>query len=45
MPRWKAVYISVNKAACTSLKWLVADLQGEDSARFHASMSREVGRP
>ena len=29
MPHWKAMYVSVNKAACTSLKWLVADLQGE----------------
>jgi hypothetical protein len=44
MPRWKAVYVSVNKAACTSLKWLVADLQGEDRERFHRSLSREVSR-
>ena len=44
MPRWKAVYVSVNKAACTSLKWLVADLQGEDRERFYHSLSREVGR-
>ena len=44
MPRWKAVYVSVNKAACTSLKWLVAELQGENPERFHRSMSREVSR-
>src|SRR5215218_8346752 len=44
MPRWKAVYVSVNKAACTSLKWLVADLQGERPEQFHGSLSREVGR-
>jgi Sulfotransferase family len=44
MPRWKAMYVSVNKAACTSLKWLVADLQGEDRERFHRSLSREVSR-
>jgi hypothetical protein len=44
MRRWKAVYVSVNKAACTSLKWLVADLQGERPERFHTSLSREVGR-
>jgi hypothetical protein len=44
MRRHKAVYVSVNKAACTSLKWLVAGLQGEDPARFHRSLSREVGR-
>src|SRR5215213_10186626 len=38
------VYVSVPKAACTSLKWLVAELQGEDPERFHRSLSREVGR-
>jgi hypothetical protein len=42
MTRWRALYVSVNKAACTSLKWLVAELQGEDRARFHRSLSREV---
>lgn len=44
MRRWKAVYVSVNKAACSSLKWLVADLQGESRERFHRSLSREVSR-
>jgi Sulfotransferase family len=44
MPRWKAVYVSVNKAACTSLKWLVADIQEESRERFHRSLSREVSR-
>src|SRR3954469_25709398 len=44
MRRHKAVYVSVNKAACTSLKWLVAGLQGEDPERFHRSISREVAR-
>jgi hypothetical protein len=44
MRRWQAVYVSVNKAACTSLKWLVADLQGESPERFHTSLSREVSR-
>jgi hypothetical protein len=44
MARWQAVYVSVNKAACTSLKWLVADLQGESRERFHRSLSREVSR-
>ena len=42
MRRWQAMYVSVNKAACTSLKWLVAELQGEDPAHFHRSLSREV---
>jgi hypothetical protein len=44
MPRFKAVYVSVPKAACTSLKWLVADLQGEKAERFERSLSREVTR-
>jgi hypothetical protein len=44
MRRWKAVYVSVPKAACTSLKWLVADLQGESEAHFARSLSREVSR-
>lgn len=44
MPRWRAVYVSVNKAACTALKWLVADIQGESRERFHRSLSREVSR-
>src|SRR3954470_9303180 len=44
MPAYKAVYVSVPKAACTSLKWLVAGIQGEDAERFHRSLSREVAR-
>jgi Sulfotransferase family len=44
MRRWQAMYVSVNKAACTSLKWLVAELQEENPERFHRSMSREVTR-
>ena len=44
MPRWQAMYVSVNKAACTSLKWLVAELQDENPERFHRSVSREVTR-
>ena len=38
------MYVSVNKAACTAIKWLVAELQEEDPARFHRSLSREVTR-
>src|SRR5215217_3818345 len=44
LPRFKTVYVSVPKAACTSLKWLIAELQGEDPERFHRSLSREVAR-
>ena len=38
------MYVSVNKAACTSLKWLVADVQEEDRERFHGSLSSELSR-
>jgi len=44
MRRWHAMYISVNKAACTSLKWLVADLQNERPEKFAKSLSRELTR-
>jgi hypothetical protein len=44
LPRWKVVYVSVPKAACTSLKWLIADLQDENPRRFYAALTREVGR-
>jgi hypothetical protein len=44
LPRHKVVYVSVPKAACTSMKWLVAELQDEAPARFHRVISREVGR-
>ncbi len=44
LQRWKVVYVSVPKAACTSLKWLIAELQGEDPHRFHTALTQEVGR-
>jgi Sulfotransferase family len=44
LPRWKVVYVSVPKAACTSLKWLIANLQEEDPGRFYTALTREVGR-
>ena len=44
MRRWKTVYVSVPKAACTSLKWLVADLQEEDPAHFYETPSAETSR-
>jgi hypothetical protein len=44
LPRFKTVYVSVNKAACTSLKWLVAGLQGENPEHFHRTLSSEVTR-
>jgi len=44
MPQYKAAYVAVSKAACTSLKWLVAEIMGEDPERFHAVPSRMVSR-
>jgi Sulfotransferase family len=44
LPRFKVVYVSVPKAACTSIKWLIAELQGEDPRRFYGSLTREVAR-
>jgi hypothetical protein len=44
LPRWKVVYVSVSKAACTSIKWMLADLQGEDPERFYTAINREVSR-
>src|SRR3954453_22939197 len=44
MPAYKAVYVSVPKAACTSLKWLVAGVQGEDPERFPPPLRRGGGR-
>jgi len=32
LPEHKVVYVSAAKVACTSLKWMVADLAGEDRA-------------
>jgi hypothetical protein len=35
LPEHKMVYISVTKVACTSLRWMIADLAGEDFERFY----------
>lgn len=35
LPEHKIVYVSVLKAACTSLRWMMADLGGEDFQRFY----------
>ena len=35
LPEHKIVYISVTKVACTSLRWMLADLAGEDPERFY----------
>lgn len=35
-PEVKVVFESLNKNACTSLKWMIADLAGEDLSKFRA---------
>ncbi len=35
LPRHKIVYISVTKAACTSMRWMMAGLSGEDFESFY----------
>lgn len=42
--RWKFVYVSVPKAACTSIKWLIAEVQDEDATVFHRSASSQTSR-
>lgn len=34
LPQHKIVYLSVTKVACTSLRWMLADLAGEDLRSF-----------
>jgi hypothetical protein len=44
VPDLRIVYVSVPKAACTSLKWLVAGLSGEDPHAFGPALRPEVTR-
>jgi hypothetical protein len=44
LPRHKMVYISVTKVACTSLRWMIADLGGEDFERFYRSSAPHQSR-
>jgi len=44
LPQYRTAYVAVSKAACTSLKWLVADLMGEDPAAFRRASGRSVTR-
>lgn len=37
-PERRVLYISVNKNACTSLKWMMADLAGEDLSAFSSGL-------
>lgn len=44
LPQYRAAYVAVSKAACTSLKWLVAGLNGERPEQFHRSVSKMITR-
>lgn len=36
LPEHKMLYVSVTKVACTSLRWMVADISGEDLESFYS---------
>jgi hypothetical protein len=44
LPQWKLVYVSNPKAACTTVKWMLADLQGLDEGLLYASLRQETTR-
>lgn len=44
LPERKLVFVSTPKAACTSIKWMLADLQGIDPTKFRSSLSGETTR-
>ena len=44
LPAWKTVYVSAPKAACTSVKWLLAEVQGQDPEWFYGTTSWQVSR-
>ena len=44
LPDHKMVYMSVTKAACTSLRWMVADLAGEDPQSFVGAIGGQQSR-
>lgn len=44
IPRWKLVFVSSPKAACTATKWLLADALGIDPKLFYSSNSGETTR-
>jgi hypothetical protein len=44
LPDHKMVYISVTKVACSSLRWMVADLVGEDFQQFYRAPGNHQSR-
>lgn len=44
LPEHKIVYVSIAKNACTSIKWLLAEISGQDIQRFFDHPSAEASR-
>ncbi len=44
IPKWKLVYVSGPKAACTTIKWMLADALEIDPRLFYQSLSGETSR-
>src|SRR3954467_5722926 len=44
LPDWKLVYVSNPKAACTSIQWILADLQQVDANPFLSTLRFETTR-
>jgi hypothetical protein len=44
LPRHKMVYIPVTKSACSALRWMMADLAGEDFERFYRASGAHQSR-
>ena len=44
LPKQKMVYMSVTKVACTSLRWMIADLAGETRENFFPAVGAQQTR-
>jgi hypothetical protein len=44
LPQHKMVYVPVTKVACSSLRWMVADLAGEDFNRYYRASGAHQSR-
>lgn len=44
VPKWRVLFNSLNKNACTSLKWMIADLAGEDLDAFTPGLMPFTGQ-
>lgn len=44
LPEQKIVFVSIGKNACSTIKWMLADISGQDISRFHSAVSAEPSR-